>query len=130
MESKKAFVKKIFLEVFGAGSFDASIIKQYFHPEYVQHVDGKSLNFDSFVQHIKVLKSSIEKVTIDFEHLIEEDDAVCSVHHIDATKINGRQIEAKVIAYMKFKGNQIILCDELTYLIAGDEEDKDLGSRV
>ncbi|MDA0911127.1 MAG: nuclear transport factor 2 family protein, partial [Proteobacteria bacterium] len=115
--------------IFEKDGFDEADIHKYFHPDYTQYVDGKILKFDNFIAHIKALKSTVSQVKIHFEHLIEEGNKVCSVHYPEAEKINGMIIKAKVIAMFEFKGDQLILCDELTHLIEGDKEDEDLGSR-
>lgn len=126
---KKELLVRIFKAIFEKDGFDEAEIHKYFHPDYTQYVDGKVLKFDDFVAHIKSLKSTVNQVKICFEHLIEDGNKVCSVHYPEAKKDNGMIIKAKVIAMFEFKGDQLILCDELTHLIEGDKEDKDLGSR-
>ncbi|WHN65007.1 nuclear transport factor 2 family protein [Cysteiniphilum sp. QT6929] len=126
---KKELLVRIFKIIFEKDGFDEADIHKYFHPDYTQYVDGKILKFDNFIAHIKALKSTVSQVKIHFEHLIVEGNKVCSVHYPEAKKINGMIIKAKVIAMFEFKGDQLILCDELTHLIEGDKEDEDLGSR-
>lgn len=129
MLDKKNLLKKIFADVFESPDFDFKVIQKHFHPDYTQCVDGKTLHFDQFVEHMKALKASIKEVKVSFEHLIAEDNSVCSIHYPEGVKSNGQRIKAKVIALFKFKDLQLIFCDELTQLIVGEKEDRDLGSR-
>ena len=57
MQDRKDQLKGIFTDVFENPTFDIEVIKQHFHSDYIQHVDGKILNFDQFVQHMKALKN-------------------------------------------------------------------------
>jgi len=129
MKDKKNLLKKIFSDIFEADTFDEKIIRKYFHPKYQQHVNGKILNFDQFVDHMKAIKDTLGSVKIYFERLIEEDDWVCSVHYAEGKKKDGNIVKAKVIAFFKFEQDKIILCDEMTHLLAGNTEDEDIGSR-
>ena len=47
----------------------------------------------------------------------------------EGDKYSGGKVKAKVIALFVIKDNKIVLCDELTHVIAGSSEDRDLGSR-
>jgi len=129
MKDKKNLLKKIFSDIFEADNFDEKVIHKYFHLEYKQHVDGKILNFDQFVDHMKAIKDTLDSVKIYFEHLIEENDSVCSVHYAEGKKKDGNIVKAKVIAFFKFEQDKLILCDEMTHLVEGNTEDEDMGSR-
>ena len=130
MSDLKARTRQIFKDVFEKPGFDFELIKKHFHPDYIQHVDGKVLNFDQFVSHVKVLKSTLSDALITFDTLVQEGDTVCSAHRPSGKKSEGDAVEAKVIAVLKFKGEQLIYCDELTHIIQGEQHDKDLGSRL
>jgi ketosteroid isomerase-like protein len=124
----KETIKNIFIDILETNECNEAKIRQYFHPDYVQHVDGKTLNFNDFIQHVKALKSSTATVKIVVERLVSEGNTVCSIHYAQGSKRNGRSFKTKVIALFQFEGNKIIRCDELTHLIQGEESDKTLGS--
>lgn len=105
-----------------------SLIKEYFHPDYVQKVDGKTLDFEGFVAHMHSLRSKVDRLKLTFEKLFEEGENVCSVHIVDVAKKDGSNARVKVIAHFKLSGGKIIYCDELTFLIAGEAQDAQLGS--
>ena len=129
MKDYKTRLKKAFAAVFEAPDFNIEVIKKYFHLNYVQYVDGKTLNFEQFIKHIEMLKAFIADIKIKFVHLVAEGNVVCSVHYAEGIKKNGGRIKAKVIALFKFEDKKIIFCEELTSLIEGDESDRNLGSR-
>ena len=79
---------------------------------------------------MEVLKNAVHSTQITFEHLVAENDKVCSIHYAQGIKSNGQKIKAKVIALFQFQDDQLILCDELTHLVEGSTEDRDLGSRT
>ena len=39
-------------------------IPKYFDRDYVQHVDGKTIGYDEFVEHMKVLHGKIKDVSV------------------------------------------------------------------
>lgn len=129
MSDKKALLQEMFKSVFEKDEFDLALVHKYFHSDYEQFVDGKSLNRDDFIEHMKALKSALKDVSITFKHLVAEGNAVYSLHIAEGTKPDGRRIKAQVNAYFQFEGNQLIFCDELTHMIEGEEADRDLGSR-
>lgn len=106
----------------------ADKIGEYFHSDYVQHVDGKTLDFAGFVNHLHALREKVERLELAFDSLFEEGDQVCSVHTVDVSKKDGSRAKVKVIATFKLCNGKIILCDELTHLISGSKHDSNLGS--
>lgn len=129
MDDKKALLKEMFTEIFENDAFDLALTHKHFHPDYQQLVDGKSIDRDGFIDHMKALKAAVTNVKITFKHLVAEGNAVYSLHYAEGTKADGKTVKAQVNAYFEFEGDQLILCDELTHMIEGEEADRDLGSR-
>ena len=107
--------------------FDPSLFEHFFSREYTQYVDGKILDYTGLLEHAKTLKSRVKNIKVSYEHLIEEGNKVCSVHIVEAIRDN-QPVKMKIIALFAFENDKIILCDELTYMLLGDESDRDLGS--
>lgn len=129
MDNLKTLLKVIFQAIFESNSFQLEPITTYFDPSYIQEVNGNILNYAQFIDHIRTLKQKVFDIQIDFKHLITEGSQVTSVHFVSGTKSNGTRIKVQVNAYFKFKNNKISYCNELTHMIKGDADDKDLGSR-
>jgi len=125
----KAFIKEAFTKVIEDVNASDEIYAKYFSQDYIQYVDGKTLSFSDFVKHMKVQKEVVQSVAITFKHMLVEGDKVATVHMVNAIKKDGGIIEAQVNAVFQIRDNKIILCDELTHLIKGEESDRDLGSR-
>ena len=129
-DANKALLREAFQEVMVNPDADETIIAKYMSKDYRQNVDGLSFDYEGFVQHMVTQKQVIKEASVEFEHMVAEGDKVCTVHHIHAVKDDGNEIKGKVVALFQFKDNKIILCDELTHLVEGSEEDRDLGSRT
>lgn len=126
-QNVKQLIRNAFQKVIEDPNANENVIRQFFSEDYVQHVDGKILNLSDFIQHIHSLKERIQDITIEFEQLISDDDKACSVHIARGTKENGEKVETKVIAFFQVKEGKISLCDELSHILHGKDEDKDLG---
>lgn len=129
MANNKDLLRKTFHCIFEAPDFNEDVIAQFFHQNYTQHVNGKTLDYQDFVKHIITLRNTLYDMKITFLHLIGEGNAVSSVHIAEGSKADGQRIKAKVVAYFEFKNDKLILCDELTHLLEGKKEDQDLGAR-
>ncbi|ARQ02094.1 nuclear transport factor 2 family protein [Pseudorhodoplanes sinuspersici] len=99
-------------------------------PDYIQRVDGEQLDYAGFLRHSEAVQASISSSNVTFEHIVTDGVSAASVHIAEAIKTNGKRIRLKVIAYYQFRGNRISLVDELTHLLEGDAQDRDLGSRI
>jgi predicted SnoaL-like aldol condensation-catalyzing enzyme len=96
----KELVKKAFEDLFEAEKLDENFISHYFHPEYKQYVDGKELNYEQFVAHMKAVKNSAKKAKVTFKHLIAEGNRVCSVHIAEGTKPCSGQLNLDTFRFL------------------------------
>lgn len=124
----KELIKSAFREVLENPGVSKDSIKKYFSEKYTQHVDGKTLNFEDFVTHIEHLHQKVDCIEINFLKLICEGSKACSVHIAKGKKKDGSPIQAKVIAFFEVEKGKIVLCDELTHILVGNDEDKEIGS--
>lgn len=125
----KDIIRSAFTHIIEAKDVSESDIARFFSTKYTQHVDGKTITYNEFIQHIYAQKAVLEHLSIEFLSLIEEDEIVFSNHIVTARKKDGNQVITKVIAQFTVHEEKIISCDELTYMISGTELDKDRGSR-
>lgn len=122
------FIEKVFKEVLEDLNADEKVISQYFSPNYIQHVDGHTLNYSDFVQHMKVQKTMLDSCKVSIQHYVREGNTLCTVHQVDAVKKNGCEIAVQVISYIEVENGKITLCNELTRLLKGAKEDQEIGS--
>lgn len=128
-EDNKVFIQRMFRDVIEQDEFDEQTISRYFSPKYVQRVDGKTLDFHGFSDHLRALKGALTNVRVAFEQMVAEDNKVMEIHRVEADKRAGGNIATKVIALFVIEDGKVVLCDELTHLEEGATTDKDLGSR-
>lgn len=127
-EKNKALIKSSFSALFDKLEDNEEVVSQFFDKDYKQIVDGKELDYQGFIQHIKVLFSRLKSCRIEFEHIVAEGDKVCTIHYPIAVNKNGSAIKVQVNALFQIRDNKIILCHELTHLLEGEEKDRNLGS--
>ncbi|HEY0177105.1 MAG TPA: nuclear transport factor 2 family protein [Pedobacter sp.] len=128
MNNYKELVKEAFAEVLANPEFNEQTIARYFGPDYQQHVDGKVLNYDQFVSHMKVIKQKTTALQFDYKTIIQEGNIVFTNHLVKVTKPDGTLAEAHLIAEFHIENGQIVYCNELSRLLIGEERDRDLGS--
>lgn len=129
MTDHKALIKALFQAVIAHPLHDESIIQTYFSTDYIQHVDGKVLDYATFVVHMQTLKAATKRMTVTFKALAAEGDTVFTNHEVEAEKADGTIIRSQIIAEFRIRAGRVYYCDELTHLISGTAEDRDLGSR-
>lgn len=130
LSSPQQFIRQVFTDVVENMAANEETYSTYFSEKYIQHVDGKTLGYKEFVDHMKAQKAAMKSVEVSFEHIVAEGDKICTVHSVNGVKKNGEKIGFKIIALFQIKEGKIIFCDELTHLTMGTRADKDLGSRI
>lgn len=124
----RQFLTQVFHSLFDP-AVSAEETGRYFAPGYQQHADGKVLDHAMFVEHARILKSTLQSASVSFGNIVAGDDALASWHIVEAIKHNGQRLRVKVIALYELEDGLIARVDELTHLLAGEESDRDLGSR-
>jgi predicted SnoaL-like aldol condensation-catalyzing enzyme len=129
-ESNKLLIQQMFREVLEPDSFDRQVIDRYFSPGYVQHVDGKTLDFAGFLNHLRELKQSVTNLRIHFEHIVAEGDQVMEIHRVTGENRAGGTFVVRLFSLWVIEEGKIVLCDEVSRLEQGAAEDRDWGSRT
>lgn len=127
--SPKDLITGAFREVIENTSFNLASVNKYFSPQYVQNVDGKTLHFAEFVDHLKKQKESLSSAKVKFLALVSEGPIVFTNHEVSVIRKDGKQARFKILAQFTIADSKIVSCDELTKMIEGSAEDRDLGSR-
>lgn len=125
----KKWIENVLKEIVENMEADEQAISKYFSRDYIQEVDGKKLDYHGFVNHMRTQKEILNSASITVERSISEGNWVSIVHRVDAVKKDGKKLSVKVIAHFEVKEDKIVRCDELTHLLLGAQEDRDIGSR-
>ncbi|WP_077928340.1 nuclear transport factor 2 family protein [Wohlfahrtiimonas populi] len=105
-------------------------VRPFFVKNYTQWVDGKSLDYNGFFQHVVALKEVIATAHVEFIEFMVAGDTAADIHDVFVTKKNGETLHVRVIAFFTFENDQIASVREMTHLLEGNESDHDLGSRT
>lgn len=115
--------------VVGNPQHQPMLITELFSRDYCQMVDGNTLNFEQFLQHMALLKQITRSMTLEILAMVAEGDAVLTHHLVNVEKHDGSQSQIRVLAHFTVRNGKIQSCVELTRLLVGEHEDRDLGSR-
>jgi predicted SnoaL-like aldol condensation-catalyzing enzyme len=126
--NNKELIKEGFEIFFNTPNFDETYLRTKFDVSYRQSVDGTEMTLEEFIEHAKLLKSRTHSINIQFKSIISEGEIVFSNHIIHAIMNDGSETTIQVIAEFRIKNGKMYYCDELTRLIQGNQESRDLGS--
>lgn len=124
----RTWLKRVFGDVFGPNA-SREIYAQYFHPDYVQTVDGKVLQHAEAMHHLDVVNQAAASVEIVFDKVLVSGCWIAESHSVAATMKDGRLNGFQLIALMRIEAGRIIELEELTHQTGGDARARDLGSR-
>jgi ketosteroid isomerase-like protein len=128
-EEARRFLQRVFDRLFDPAS-TAEEVGAFFSPDYVQDVDGRRLDRGEFMNHVRMLKNTLEGATVTFKQIAADGQTIADIHVVEARKKNGERVRVKVIAFYTLQNGKISSIEELTYLLEGRSEDRDLGFRV
>ena len=107
-------------------------IPKYFDRDYVQHVDGKTIGYDEFVEHMKVVHGKIKDVSVRWKELHayafandgKRETHIFS-HHVVSYKdrASGAEGSAEVCGLFKCGTDLIFECNEMTTVTHGSLND-------
>ena len=126
----KQIIKNMLHDVIENPELNESLIRSYFSEDYIQQVDGKTLDFNDFFLHMSALKKSTKELSLTIESIAAEDDVVFTRHFVSGTTVDNKKGKSMVIAEFRIRNGKIYYCNELTHMSKGDESMRDLGSRL
>lgn len=124
----KEIVLRLFELAFASETLNIKQISALVSADYMQYVDGVLLNREMFFQHLIQQRKKIARINIEFIAIIAKETRVFTHHLVTAIKSNGDIVKVQVLAKFGIIDNKILLCDELTELMQGATEDRNLGS--
>jgi len=128
-DEARRFLEDMFDRLFDPAA-SAEAVGAFFAPDYVQEVDGKRLDYSAFLDHVRLLKRTLERASVTFEQLLVDGSTIADIHVVDAHKKNGERLRVKVLAFYTIEDGKIRRLEELTHQLEGRPEDADLGSRA
>lgn len=90
-KSGKAIIRNLFRDVLESSEVEISVIEKYIDPAYIQKVDGVTLDYHGFIEHMKKQKQVIDAMSVTFISMVEESDTVFTNHIVVAKKKRWRR---------------------------------------
>ncbi len=103
-----------------------STINQYFHPDYHQCINGIDMDLSNYIQHVIEQRKNIIIEFIEYKTYLEKDNELFAIYIPKGKDKQNNSIEAEVIAYIRFKGQQIDKIHGQVRLIHGNLNDVDM----
>ncbi|MGR2680441.1 MULTISPECIES: nuclear transport factor 2 family protein [Chromobacterium] len=122
-------VRELFECALLSPELDESRLARLVHPDYRQQADGRNLDYPAFVRHLRHLKRECSRVGLEILSWAEQGERLFTRHLVTADKRAGGQVRMLVIAEFRVRDGMVRACDELTHMLGGAAEDRDLGSR-
>jgi len=129
-DEARRFLAELFARFFDPATSAEAVGAAFFSPDYVQEVDGKRLDYGAFLDHVRLIKRTLDHATVTFEHVVVDGSTIADVHVVDARKNNGERLRVKVLAFYTIEDGKIRRLEELTHQLEGRPDDRDLGSRT
>ena len=126
----KNLIQKVFSEILENPEFNQTLIEKYFAKNYIQYVDNSQLTYEEFVLHIKKLKEKVAEQKVKIINYAENGNVIYTKHIAQSTLNDGSIVIHKVLAEFTIHNDKITQCDELTILLQGNENEKNLGSEL
>lgn len=125
-QQKKEWIKEALHYGFNMSTTDYT---RYMSENYLEHIDGKTFNFEQWLHHMTGIKKLMKSYELRFNEIVVEGENIAASYDVQATKINGEKLVIRVIAIFKIKDGKMVYCDELTHLLEGSDLDKHLSDK-
>lgn len=126
----KVLLQQAFDCAFQGSTLDLPALARSFGADYVQHVNGQTLDRAQFVAHLQALRQSTRRIEIRFRQLIGTDNLLFSQHLAEVETLDGQRSVHQVHALFRFEHGLIVECDELTHMLSGAATSQDLAARL
>lgn len=126
----KQMFKQGFIELLESSVVNEQDVERFFSKDYVQYADGKKLDYEEFVQHMYTLKKALAKLEVNVRTIAKDGNVVFTNHLVSGRMKDGKAFSTEVIAEFRLRNDQVYYCNELTRLVGGAEEARDMGSRI
>ncbi|WP_115720236.1 hypothetical protein [Gallaecimonas mangrovi] len=106
-----------------------STLADYFCADYVQKVDGKTLNLDDFLNHASALRSQLQSAKVRFIEHLEQPGKLATLHEVEALKTDGSRARLQVYAFWHFSHDgRLRTVNEVSRVLEGSQSDSQLAS--
>ena len=90
-------LKNIWNAIYESNTNPTASIKQFFHHNYEQCINGVTLNRDQYIQHVIEQKNSITIDLFDYKKILEKDKELFAMYNVIGNNKDNSPFEAEVI---------------------------------
>ena len=111
---------------------DKTALESMLSKGYIQKFGGSQNDRDEFIQHSLVLSKQLKTMDILFKDVnIDSNGTISEIHVVEVTELDGSKSKFKLYAFYYFDNDgKLKLIDELSTMLEGSNENKDMGSRT
>ena len=120
-------LKHIWEVVYDPKKDTSEMIKQCFHSDYEQCINGVELKRDEYIQHVIKQKQNMTINIVDYRHILEKENELFALYYVFGKSVSNQPIEVEVIAYFLFEKQQILKIHGQVRLIKGNVADIDMN---
>lgn len=101
---------------------------KYVSKDFINPIDGNTFNYEQWVAHQKHIKGLVKSMKPTFDLMVSEGNHVAAIYKIDIVKNDNSRLTVKDMAFFTIKDKKVVYCEELTRLVSGNTQDKNIGS--
>lgn len=120
------FLKTVWNSLYDPKVDATEAIEKFFHKDYEQCINGVIMNRTEYIQHVLEQKKNMIIDTIEYKHVLEKGEELFAVYYPKGKNKKDFPLEAEVIAYFRFKNQQIFRIHGQVRLIKGNLVDVDM----
>lgn len=107
---------------------DKISVEELFSPNYQQYSDGKTLDFTHFINHLSHLRDQVNIIEFEVRDICISESRLAERHIATVTHHDGKVSKLEVYAFIRLHEHKIISLHEISRVISGTEQDKELAS--
>ena len=125
----KTYIEQMFQALF-ASDATAADVSRYITDDFVQVADEHVRDRLAFDAHLEALRADVSDVSFEFTTVFAEGDQICDIHTARGTGKDGEPFALKLIATYTLRDGKVARIEEMSCLLNGAEEDRDLAYRL
>ena len=117
--SKITKIQEIWSDVYNPTLDTRNTIRKHFHPQYTQCINGVTMDREQYIEHVLAQKKNMVIEKFVYAHYLEKDNRVFVLYYPKGRDIHHQPMEAEVIAYFEFQGDQLLKIHGQVRLLEG-----------
>lgn len=104
-----------------------SVIEFFFHDDYMQCINGVSMNRREYIDHVIEQKKNIKSMEFKYKNYLSQANELFIIYNAKGKNILDDDVEAEIIAYFEFKDTKVLKIHGQVHLLKGNPSDVDMN---